>query len=121
MKIREVTFDKPKDRKAALNLSAYIYQQQLIYRRKETNLMSQISQTEEKLKRLQETLENYKIQISEVNKNSDNWKQELQRLQNDFQITQAEILETHSELLRKQISSLQKNAGVLDTDKTTLN
>lgn len=120
MKIKEVTFTSPKDKKAALNLAAYIAQQHQILSQKEENFMAQIEKTEDKMKRLQKTLESYKLQIEQIDRSKSTWNKELQRLMNDFQLTQAEILETQSELLRKQISSLQKQAGVQDTGKTSL-
>lgn len=115
MKITTIKYDEPKNKESALNLAAYISKQLDNYKTKGENLVKSKNDTAKKLKRLQETLANLESQISKVNTTETNWQNELKRLQTQFSLTEAEILETKSALLRKQLSALQKDAGVQQT------
>lgn len=112
MKITSVKFEEPKNKQAALNLCAYIQGQVEAYQKKGANLVTSKTNTEKKILKLQETLAKLEQQISSVSTNEKNWKSKLEFLQTEHSLTAAEILETKSELLRRQISSLQKSASV---------
>jgi hypothetical protein len=112
MKVNQVTVPEPKNRQAALNISAYHIQQKDNVKRRRENLMKNITYTELKLKRLELTLENYKKQLDELKKIDSCTDSALKKIQGAFDLTMAEILETKSALLRNQIITLQKQAGV---------
>jgi hypothetical protein len=112
MKVNQVTVPEPKNRQAALNISAYHIQQKDNVKRRRENLMKNITDTELKLKRLELTLENYKKQLDELKKIDSCTDSALKKIQGAFDLTMAEILETKSALLRNQIITLQKQAGV---------
>jgi len=120
MKITGVKFETPKTKESALNLAAYMSEQLEIYKRRKVNLVKSKSDTEVKLKRLQEQLTEIDKQISTVNTNESNWKSQLNSLQTNHSLTEAEILETKSEILRKKINSLRKEAGVEFSGETDL-
>jgi len=119
MKITTVKFETPKDKGSALKLAAYIQGQLDTYKGRKANMMKSKSDAEGKIKRLQQTLAALESQITAVNTNESNWQKQLRDLQTQFSLTEAEILETKSELLRKKISSLQKEAGVKPTGEST--
>lgn len=75
--------------------------------------MKNISQTEKKLKRLEETLENYRNQLDTLTGVEENFDKFLEDLTSKFNLTQSEILETKSELLRKRIAGLQRDKEAL--------
>lgn len=77
--------------------------------------------TEIKIQKLQEVIEGYRLQISKVESTKGNWEVELKTLKDSWNLTDAEILELRSQLLREKISEMQKQAGVSETGKTTLN
>jgi len=120
MKITQVKYEAPKSKDSALKLAAYIAGQVEVYQGRRTNMISNKKATEEKILRLQKTLADIDKQISAVNTNESNWKQQLSLLQTQFSLTEAEILETKSEILRKKITTLQENAGVQSTGESTL-
>jgi hypothetical protein len=115
MEVNSVTMNEPKTKQSALNRCAYFVQQQEIIEGKRLNLMNNISATEEKLKRLEETLLVYKQQLERISSLDTNASEQIKNLQDSFTLTRAEILETKSELLRNQISKLQAQAGVTRT------
>jgi len=110
-----VTWSEPKNRSSALNLAAYMSNQTGVWERKKENLMSNISATKNKMKRLRETLDEYERQLVEINSTQEGWQNRLKELQDLHQLTEAEILETRSALLRSQISALKVQAGVQET------
>jgi len=113
-----VKFEMPKNKEKALNLAAYILTQVAIYKRKEVNLVTSKSNTEEKIKRLKETLASIETDISRLKAVEGNWTKQLKDLQTEFHLTEAEILETKSELLRRKMNSLREGAGVEKTEET---
>lgn len=120
MKTKEVTLSVPKTKRGALGQAAYIFCQiENISQRKE-NIMKNQEATTKKLLKLEETLENYRQQITELDTNSATWEVELKKLKDQWNLTDAEILELRSQLLREQISEMQKRAGVQETGKTIL-
>lgn len=120
MKITEVKLNLPKTKEKALNQAAYLLIQGENRKQRRDNIMSNITATELKLKRLEETLKHYKEQIEELNLLDEQFDVKLKELQGAFDLTQAEILETKSALLRNQISNLKKQAGLLETGNSTL-
>lgn len=120
MKTVMVTRTEPKTKQAALNYGAYVLQQLEFNQQRKENLMTNIANAEEKIKRLQSTIAEIDNQIQSVDKTRSNWQAELDILKTKFLLTESEILETKSELLRRQITNLQKQAGVTETGKTRL-
>lgn len=112
MKITNVQYNEPKDRASALNLASYMMEQIANSNRKRANIVKNKSDTELKLKKLEEVLETYNNQINTLSGVEENWSKVLNELQEKFSLTQAEILETKSELLRKRIATLRQQAEV---------
>lgn len=111
MKVDTIRLRTPKTKAAAINQSVYIFEQLDNLNSKEENLMIQKSQIEEKVKKLQETLTELETQISNIRTYNGNWRSELERLKEQFTLTEAEILEARSELLRQKIANLQAISG----------
>jgi len=113
--IKEISLTDPKSRTAALNQAVYCSSMQDNWKRKENTLMEQKSLASAKILRLQKQLQSYEDQLSEIPKNTENFQQAIEQLKERWNLTNAEILETKSELLRKQISRLeaQKAAGIV--------
>lgn len=114
MKVNGLVLTKPKSKNKALNQAAYCLNQIKVREEKEDKLMKLKSQIEEKLDRLQKQLQQIETTISEVSSGKTGWNQSLEQLKLEWQLTDAEILETRSELLRRQIVDLNKKAGVQD-------
>lgn len=108
----------PKSAKGALKQGASILIQIQNLNRKKENLMSNIEKTQEKLERLQKTLQEQQTQLSVFNKETKNWEEAIEDLKVKFQLTQSEILEVQSELLRSQIKNLEKQCGLQETGQT---
>jgi chromosome segregation ATPase len=108
----------PKTKQAALKQGASILIQIQNLKRKKENLMSNIEKTQEKLERLQKTLQEQQTQLSVFNKETKNWEEAIEDLKMRFQLTQSEILEVQSELLRSQIKNLEKQCGLQETGQT---
>lgn len=117
MRNQVVQLTVPKTRKAALNQAAYIQNQIKGLEQKEVNFMSQKNQIQDKMERLKSQLQSLEKQISNCNIAKDNWKEELEKLKVAHQLTEAEILETQSALLRLQISKLESEAGIQRTGR----
>jgi len=111
MKIKMIKITYPKTRMAALHLGAYIVQQIENCQRKRGNLMSSIEDAKKKIKRLELTLEELDKKINGINSMESNWQEQLKEIQTVHLLTESEILEEKSRLLRAKISSLQKLAG----------
>lgn len=121
MRTREVKLTAPKSRGAALSQATYMYQQIENCSRRKENIMKNSKSTEMKIQDLQLVIEGYRTQIASVDTTKANWEVELKKLKDAWNLTDAEILELRSQLLREQISELQRQAGVSETGKTTLN
>lgn len=120
MKVETVTVNKPKNRKAALNQAIYILNQIDVYDRRKENVMNNIKLTQEKIERLNGVLEEYSRQIEAIDTNSSNWKETLKELRSDFNLTEAEILELRSSLLREKIQDLKKKADIQKTGEVSI-
>lgn len=120
MKVNRVTYDEPKSKQAALHLAAYMIQQLDHCKQRKENLAMNKTNAEEKIKRLQETLLEIQNQIEKVDFTQKDWEDRVGLLKTKFSLTESEILETKSELLRQQITNLQKLAGVKGTGHTDL-
>jgi chromosome segregation ATPase len=109
---------EPRSKRAALNQCAYIHDQQQLWSQRKENLMSNIRDTEQKIIRLQATLEEYSKRIESIDTTQADWQSLLDRLKRDFQLTESEILEQRSIQLREKILRLERDAGVLKTGQT---
>lgn len=114
MKLEGVELKPPKTKSAALNQAAYITDQ--IQRRLEKGrkLMETKDQISRKIARLQTQLEQIQTTMSTLDRGTTDWQKALEGLKLQFNLTESEILETKSQLLRKQIAELQRNAGIQD-------
>jgi len=115
-----VNWTEPKTKQAALNLGAYIISQKLIWTRKRENLMKSISNAQQRLKKLEAALADYQRKLSVLDRTKEDWDSQLDLILKKFQLTEAEILETKSQILREQLNSLQTAAGVRNTGQTNL-
>jgi len=119
MRIVEVVLVPPKSREAALNQASYMSHQIDICLKRRENMDSSREAAEAKLLRLEKTLESLNQQLSALARTESNWKEKLEVLKTEYSLTEAEILETKSSLLRKQIRNLESFAGKKDSGKTT--
>jgi len=98
---------EPKSKEAALNLYVQWSSVDEGNRRREENLLKQKTQLEKKLQRLQEELEKIKDELNGINHTTN--RSFLEQLQTRWALTEAEILETKSALLRKTITDKQRS------------
>lgn len=120
MKLNIVTINEAKTKKAALNQSIYCLQQLEILSKRKENIMNNKNQLQEKINKLTETLAEYSKQLEEIDTTSSDWKRALTEIQSKWNLTESEILELRSSLLREKISELQKTAEISDTGKSKL-
>lgn len=73
--------------------------------------MSQITNSQAKLKRLEEALTGYQNQLQKVVDSAGDMEATKQLILKKFQLTEAEILETKSQILREQLESIQAQSG----------
>lgn len=118
MKVTEVKLNKPKNKQAALNQAVYILDQIDVYDRRKENIMNNKKLANEKISRLEKVLQEYDSQLETINTNSSNWKKTLEDLKLDYSLTEAEILELKSSLLREKIQNLKLKADIQNTGKT---
>lgn len=120
MKFKEIRLTAPKSRRAALAQAAYLFEQFENSSIRRENIMKNQNATEEKIRKLQEVIEGYRTQLASVDTTKANWEVELKKLKDAWNLTDAEILELRSRLLREKISEMQRQAGVSETGKTIL-
>lgn len=118
MEVSEIIINCPRNRSTALNQAAYFYIQADYRERRKENLMSNIKNTQNKLKRLEATLDNYNNQLQELNQLDADFNKKLKELQDQWSLTQAEILETKSSLLRNQIEGLKAKIDIQETGRS---
>lgn len=118
MENKIVTVNAPKTKKAALNQAIYFLNQIDLHNKRRENIMTNKTNVEKKLQGLEETLNSLNLQLSKVETTSDNWRGELKKLQDSYNLTQAEILEAKSEALRIKISDLRHQAEITETGQT---
>jgi peptidoglycan hydrolase CwlO-like protein len=112
--IKEISFNKPKTRKAALNQAVYMEKcLDNCFERKE-NIMNNRKAVSEKIAKLNLVLQEFEKQIVEIDKSATNWHQALENLKLEHSLTEAEILELKSSLLRTKIEELQYQADATE-------
>lgn len=110
MKITEVTINKPKSRESAMNQAVYFLEQIEVYSRRKENIMKNSKDVNDKIKRLEKTLEEYNTQMEVLDKNTATWESRLQELRLDYNLVESEIAELRSSLLREKIEQLRLKA-----------
>lgn len=112
MQVVEMKINKPKTRKAALNQAVFMEKcLDNCFERKE-NIMRNKEAVTAKIMKLNKTLEEYDKQLVEIDKTAINWHQTLESLKLEHSLTEAEILELKSSLLRTKIEELKLQAEV---------
>lgn len=119
MKVTKVEVNKPKNKQAALNQAVYILDQLDVYNRRKENIMNNRNLANEKIRRLEKVLQEFDSQLDTIDINSSKWKQTLEDLKLDYSLTEAEILELKSSLLREKIQNLRLKADVQETELST--
>lgn len=114
MKYRINIINEPTSKKAALQIAASIVQAREQNSTRKENLMKSKTQTQQKIEKLQKVLEDINNQISEAEASDKINEDNLKKLQEKFEFTEAEILELRSSTLRKQLQSLEKQ-GILQS------
>lgn len=118
MKMKQVVINEPKSRKAALNLVTQIETQIKNIEEREGNIMRNKSNTEAKIEKLQETLKDYSHQLEVLKGTKGQWQEEIKRLKLQFSLTESEILELRSQLLRSAISRTEAELEMLEDGET---
>lgn len=77
--------------------------------------MTQVTEVQSKIGKLQGTLEELQNRLKTISTDTVGWKEELKRIQVEFQLTQAEITEEHSRLLQLRIEQLNSDTGAVET------
>jgi len=119
MKVTEVKLNEPKSRRAALNQAVYILDQIDVANQRRRNIMNNKKLANDKISKLEKVLREYDSQIEAIDISSSNWKKTLEELKLNYSLTEAEILELKSSLLREKIQNLKLKADIQDTGKTT--
>lgn len=110
--------EEPKTKVAALNLAAQVSFLLDSSERRRLNLMKLESEHKAKIAKLQEKLEKLIEEIQNIN--SEEPQEYIKQLQLKHSLTESEILETKSEILRRSIESKQARFSELTkTGETT--
>lgn len=115
MKRNFVQVKRPKSHKAAVNQAIYILDQLDIHSTRRRNIMKNQDLVNEKIRKLTVTLEEYSKQLEAIDTSAADWKETLEELKLDFNLTESEILEARSSLLREKISKLTQKADIQET------
>lgn len=118
MKVAIVNPNKPRNKKAALNQAVYILEQIDAYDLRKENIMRNKILANEKISKLEKVLQDYNLQLEAIDTNSTNWKKYLEDLKLEYSLTEAEILELKSSLLREKIQNLKLKADIQDTGES---
>lgn len=119
MKVIEVKLNRPRNRRTALNQAIYILDQMSVIKRRKENIMKNKDLANDKIKKLEKVLQEYDLQLETIDINSTNWGKTLEELKLNYSLTEAEILELKSSLLREKLQSLKLKADIQDTGKST--
>lgn len=98
----------PKNRKAALNLAVHVLQLADSTERRRNNIMTLISEHEKKIATLQEKLDKLSKELDRSSSDPSRAKEYVENLKTQWSLTEAEILEVKSALLRKSIEERQR-------------
>lgn len=118
MKVTEVKLNKPRNRRSALNQAVYILEQISVLSHRKENIMKNKELANEKISRLEKVLKEYDSQLEVIDYSNIQWKKILKDLKLDYNLTEAEILELKSSLLREKIQNLKLKADDLEKGKT---
>lgn len=120
MKVTEIRLNRPRNKQTALNQAVYILEQIDVNDHRKENIMKNKNLANEKIRRLEKVLLEYESQLEAIDTNNSNWKKILEDLKLDYNLTEAEILELKSSLLREKIQNLKLKADALETGKSVL-
>lgn len=110
---------EPKNKRGAQKQAAYTLIQKDLMLEKRGNLMKNITNVKEKLQKLEETLTGYQKQLEKLDTFSDEYDALVENLTLLHSLVHSEILETKSQLLRSQISRLERmKVGMKPTGET---
>jgi chromosome segregation ATPase len=112
MKLQETVVRPPKTRQAALNQAAALLISQENLARRHTNMAQNIQAAKDKILKLQGTIEELEKQSQILVESGTATQAQIAQLKLQHQLNEAEILEAKSELLRSQITNLEKNLGL---------
>lgn len=119
MKSKSFQWTQPSNKRAALGqiLSCLSTFEQTD--RKEKVVMDTIKSSQEKIERLQKHIDSLQETLQSTSVNKENIQKRIDYLKREFALTEAEILEAKSKLLREQIAELNRQNQTL-TGETTL-
>lgn len=109
--------EEPKTKAAALRLAAQISTIADSTERRRNNLMKLESEHSAKIAKLKAKLENIREELESTNSSAAT--EYIERLKLKHSLTEAEILETKSEILRRSIESRTQQLSELKFEKTT--
>lgn len=116
MKTEKFQWTNPKSATAALNQAVHAQMTIDDLKLKGGKIMDSLKQAQEKMERLQKTINQLQEQLQFSNENQEQILKRIEYLKTEFQLSEAQILEHKSKLLREQISRLQLAA---ETQKKT--
>lgn len=120
MKLEIKKWNDVKSKDSALNQAVAALQALETSQRKESTVMRTMEDLTKKINNLQEKIKELQESKEYLEGNSLKIQERLDFLKREFNLTQAEILERKSELLRKQIAHLQMQAQSSTTGETKM-
>lgn len=118
MKFRTTIVNEPKNRKAALNLAVIVANNISQNKTRKENLMESRRATRAKLQKLEVVLKDIESKIKEAEESDSINETTLKNLINDWNLTEAEILELQSSSLREKLKDLEKQKLIQDKKET---
>lgn len=100
----------PSNKEAAMNQAVYALAALERSQEKEAKYVATIDQLTEKIHSIEEKIQELQDSLDSRKENSAEFQKRLKYLQTEWNLTQSEILEHRSALLRKQITQLQLQA-----------
>jgi len=118
MKIDNVTWSKPKTKKAALSLVLYFQDAIFNWKTKLEKVGKEMDNIKTKMEKLETQLKNLQEQKEKGNLSILKFQEELKVLHDEFQLTEMEIQTERARLLEQKIENLKKEAGITKTGET---
>lgn len=110
MEVTRAKWTTPKSKPAALNQVVCAMLQIENIDTKGAKIMDSLEQAQAKMHRIQETIDQLQKQLTFGNEGKEKMLKRIEELKSAYTLTEAEILEHKSKLLREQISRLQLSA-----------
>lgn len=115
MKILTGKVNYPSSKKSARNLCVVTYELIRKEEKKERNIMDQISKNQEKIEKLKENLAGLEYNLKKLKESKESNLDLLRKLQNEFDLTESEILELHASQLRTALKETERDLHLKGT------